>query len=82
MCGEEAIAPLLSGSWDASRWKEIIEASSSFALKSELALDADRADLLKISNSVIKESKIDATPLLCMLGESVAIFPNNIEKEQ
>ena len=79
LCGEEAIAPLLSGSWDASRWKEIIEASSSFALKSELALDADRADLLKISNSVIKESKIDATPLLCMLGESVAIFPNNIE---
>ncbi|MBO58510.1 MAG: hypothetical protein CMA77_05900 [Euryarchaeota archaeon] len=79
LCGEEAISPLLLGSWNSSRWKEIIAASTSFATKSELASDAGRADLLNIANVAIRELKIDATPLLCMLGESVAIFPNNIE---
>jgi len=78
-CGEEAIDPLLSGSWDSSRWGEILAATSSFATSSGLASDAGRADLLNIANQVIEVSNISATPLLCMLGESVAIFPNNIE---
>ena len=81
MCGEETITPLLSGDWTSNRWKEILDATTMFANQSGLASDAGRAELLNIANEAINASNTNATPLLCMLGESVVIIPNDLDTE-
>ncbi|MDP7312458.1 MAG: hypothetical protein QF831_03370 [Candidatus Thalassarchaeaceae archaeon] len=79
VCGEEAITPLLSGDWNSYRWREILDATITFANQSGLASDAGRAELLDIANEAIVASSANATPLLCMLGESVVIIPNSLD---
>ncbi|MAE38547.1 MAG: hypothetical protein CL969_02800 [Euryarchaeota archaeon] len=79
MSGEETITPLLSGDWNSYRWREILDAATIFANQSGLASDAGRAELLDIANEAIVASGTNATPLLCMLGESVVIIPNNLD---
>ena len=70
-----------AGDWESHRWTELIEASRFFASESGLDVDASRADFLgsvddAIRNSIFSE---ELTPLLCMLGESVVIVPNNLQ---
>ncbi|MDP6325500.1 MAG: hypothetical protein QGI36_00205 [Candidatus Thalassarchaeaceae archaeon] len=78
-CGEEVIAPLLLGDWNLNRWNEILDSSKIFAEQSGLSSDAGRAELIEITNDAITASNVNATALLCMLGESVVIIPNNTQ---
>ncbi|MBT4059631.1 MAG: hypothetical protein HOE69_04915 [Euryarchaeota archaeon] len=79
--GEEQLEALQSGQWNNSRWAEILSASTAFAVDSKLALDAGRNELLLMGEQVIETTQSDASPHLCMLGESVVILPQSIDKE-
>jgi len=79
--GKLAMEGVGAGDWESHRWTELIEASRFFASESGLDVDASRADFLgsvddAIRNSIFSE---ELTPLLCMLGESVVIVPNNLQ---
>ncbi|MBS71532.1 MAG: hypothetical protein CMO20_01075 [Thermoplasmata archaeon] len=78
-CGEKQMNRLSKGDWGSFRWSEILNASSLFSIDSGLATDANRAELLDISNAAITELDVNAIPQLCMLGESVVVLPNNLD---
>ena len=77
MCIRDSIG---IGHWDSSRWSEIIEKSVVFASESELGDDSSRSDIVRTVERAIVESGYSGkvAALLCMLGESVVIVPNNL----
>nr|AIF04207.1 hypothetical protein [uncultured marine group II/III euryarchaeote KM3_172_D07] len=77
--GEEQLTALKQGIWNKSRWGEILATSTSFARDSKLASDAGRTELLQIADSVISFTQVQASPHLCMLGESLVILPTSLE---
>ena len=78
--GETAMRGIGIGNWDSRRWSEIIEKSVVFASESGLEDDSSRSDIVRTVERAIVESgyygKVAA--LLCMLGESVVIVPNDL----
>ena len=81
--GKEQMGKLGVGVWDRSRWSELIESSRCFAESSSLLVDASRSELLSIVSRTIAAANLSdvVRPLLCMLGESVVIVPENAESD-
>lgn len=77
--GASAMEIIGSGQWNSDRWTELIERSLIFASESGLEDDASRSEIIDSANRAIIESGFSGnlTALLCMLGESVAIVPND-----
>tara|TARA_B110000881_G_scaffold167632_1_gene150868 strand:+ start:178 stop:1095 length:918 start_codon:yes stop_codon:yes gene_type:complete len=79
--GMEQMKKLSIGEWNSSRWGDLIESANRFVVDSELIMDSKRADLLTNSRDIIKNCNFEdrCTALLCMLGESIVIVPNNLD---
>ena len=77
--GANQMQALSRGEWDISRWTELLDSSKRFAEDSGLLADSSRVELLTSVDDAMKECGIDegTVALLCMLGESVAIVPND-----
>jgi len=83
--GERSLFGLREGTWESSRWNELLDASATFAEQSGLLEDAQRIELLhQIGGAIISSSLVDSSLAvrLCMLGESAVILPSNLTNEQ
>tara|TARA_B100001175_G_scaffold264321_2_gene234268 strand:- start:7464 stop:8438 length:975 start_codon:yes stop_codon:yes gene_type:complete len=80
--GEKNLESLLEGSWDKSRWSDLLHYSTCFSEESGLSKDGIRADVIRKCEKVVNDCGIECNgvPLLCMLGGSVAIVPVNIDR--
>ena len=79
--GEHSLFGLREGTWESSRWNELLDASAAFAERSGLLDDAQRVDLLHMVGGAIITSGLvdsDLAVRLCMLGESAIIVPSNL----
>ena len=81
--GAKQMERLSLGEWDQSRWLGLMDAAHAFAEDSGLLKDASRTELLSTASEVIEASGMrdEASALLCMLGESVAVVPTDPEDE-
>ena len=81
--GAKQMERLSLGEWDQSRWLGLMDAAHAFAEDSGLLKDASRTELLSTASEVIEVSGMrdEASALLCMLGESVAVVPTDPEDE-
>ena len=77
--GESAMEIIGSGNWDSDRWSELIVRALTFASESGLQYDASRTEIVGSANGAIEHSGYSdrLTAMLCMLGESVVIVPND-----
>ena len=77
--GRKAMKNDSEGTWDRSRWQELIEWQKNFVIDSELIMDSKRNELLFESNNLIKDCGLEeyVVSLLCMLGKSIVIVPKN-----
>lgn len=81
--GEQSLFGLREGTWEPSRWNELLDASAAFAEQSGLLEDAERIDLLHmIGGAIIAAGQVDSSLAvrLCMLGESAIILPSNLNE--
>jgi len=77
--GASAMEIIGVGDWDSRRWSDLIEQSLIFASDSGLEFDASRSEIIVAANEAIRESSFSErlSAMLCMLGESVVIVPND-----
>ena len=77
--GASAMELIGDGDWDSGRWSELINQSLTFAIVSGLQFDASRTEIIDAVSHAIGESGHSErlTAMLCMLGESVVIVPND-----
>ena len=77
--GASAMEIIGDGDWDSRRWSELIERSLIFSRDSGLDLDASRSEIIGAANEAIGSSGYSErlSAMLCMLGESVVIVPND-----
>ncbi len=82
--GQTQMDALASGEWDASRWGELLEAAEAFATDSRLIDDASRSTLIEAGQNACERAGLatETTVLLCMLGESIVIVPNDATASQ
>ena len=79
--GSKQMEQLSLGDWNQSRWMSLMDAARAFAEDSGLLADSSRTELLSIADEAVGVcgASVEATALLCMLGESVVIAPTNPE---
>ena len=77
--GELAMERIAEGEWKEHRWPELIEESLRFSSESGLEMDASRLEIIESVNKAIDSSGFSdsLSAMLCMLGESVVIVPND-----
>jgi pantoate kinase len=77
--GASAMEIIGKGNWDSGRWLELIDRSLIFAFDSGLEFDASRTEIIGAANEAIGNSGLSdrLSTMLCMLGESVVIVPND-----
>ena len=77
--GASAMEIIGDGKWDSERWSELIDRSLIFAADSGLEFDASRTEIIGAANEAIGNSGFSErlSTMLCMLGESVVIVPND-----
>ena len=77
--GASAMKIIGEGNWDSGRWSELIDRSLIFACDSGLEFDASRTEIIGAANEAIGKSGFSdrLSTMLCMLGESVVIVPND-----
>ena len=77
--GASAMEIIGKGNWDSGRWSELIDRSLIFAFDSGLEFDASRTEIIGAANEAIGNSGLSdrLSTMLCMLGESVVIVPND-----
>lgn len=77
--GASAMELIGEGDWNSGRWSELIERSLIFACDSGLEFDASRSEIIGAANEAIRNSGYSErlTAMLCMLGESIVIVPND-----
>ena len=77
--GESAMEIIGVGDWESRRWSDLIDQALIFANVSGLEFDASRSELIVAANRAIQDSGFSdrLSAMLCMLGESVVIVPNN-----
>jgi pantoate kinase len=82
--GQTQMDCLSEGEWDASRWKELLDAAEAFANDSRLIDDAARTTLLESGQNACERADLAAqtTVLLCMLGESIIIVPRDVNSSR
>jgi len=78
--GKEQMKSLVNGKWDEKRWEELLERSEIFVDESGLLQDSLRLELLKEAERIIIKSNSNFKPLLCLLGRSLVIVPEDIQK--
>jgi len=76
--GIQAMDSLGVNDWNESRWHQIIESSNEFAEESGLLDDASRRELLNEVRWALRSFEPRLSILLCMLGESVVVLPNDL----
>ena len=76
--GIQAMNSLGVNDWNESRWHQIIESSNEFAEESGLLDDASRRELLNEVRWALRSFEPRLSILLCMLGESVVVLPNDL----
>ena len=81
--GRKQMLQLSEGTWDNSRWVELLNSAEAFSNQSGLSDDASRSALVDAGKNAILRAGVDSdtSVLLCMLGESIAIVPQNLSKE-
>ncbi len=81
--GRKQMLQLSEGTWDNSRWGELLNSAEAFSNQSGLSDDASRSALVDAGKNAILRAGVDSdtSVLLCMLGESIAIVPQNLSKE-
>jgi len=81
--GRKQMLQLSEGTWDNSRWSELLNSAKAFSNQSGLSDDASRSALVDAGKNAILRAGVDSdtSVLLCMLGESIAIVPQNLSKE-
>ena len=79
LAGEQAMDRIAKGEWKEHRWPELIEESLRFSSESGLEMDASRLKIIESVNKAIDSSGFSdsLSAMLCMLGESVVIVPND-----
>ena len=77
--GSSSMEIIGEGDWDSRRWSELIDQSLIFANDSGLEFDASRSEIIVAVNGAIRDSGFSdsLSAMLCMLGESVVIVPND-----
>ncbi len=77
--GSSSMEIIGEGDWDSRRWSELIDQSLIFANDSGLEFDATRSEIIVAANGAIRDSGFSESlsAMLCMLGESVVIVPND-----
>ena len=77
--GASAMEIIGEGNWDSGRWSELIDRALIFACDSGLEFDASRTEIIGAANEAIGNSGFSdrLSTILCMLGESVVIVPND-----
>ena len=77
--GASAMELIGNGDWNSGRWSELIDRSLIFACDSGLESDSSRSEIIGAANDEIGSSGYSdrLTAMLCMLGESVVIVPND-----
>ena len=68
-----------NGDWNSGRWSELIDRSLIFSCDSGLESDSSRSEIIGAANDEIGSAGYSdrLTAMLCMLGESVVIVPND-----
>ena len=81
--GRKQMLQLSEGTWDNSRWGELLNSAEAFSNQSGLSDDASRSALVDAGKNAILRAGVDSdtSVLLCMLGESISIVPQNLSKE-
>lgn len=79
--GIQAMESLGIGEWNKNRWTEITNQANDFAENSGLLDDAERRELLNEVRWALRSFEPRLSVLLCMLGESVVVIPNEIEDD-
>ena len=79
LAGEHAMERIGKGEWKAHRWSELIEESLRFSSDSGLEKDASRSEIIESVKKAIDSTEFSESlsAMLCMLGESVVIVPND-----
>ncbi len=77
--GGTAMETIGSGDWSKDRWSELIEKSLLFSSESGLDRDASRSEIIESVRKAIDNAGLSdsLSVLLCMLGESVVVVPND-----
>jgi len=75
--GDKSVNHLMQYPWDRNIWPELLSEADRFAIDSGLLEEKERSDLLA---TVIENIGDNMSCHLCMLGTSVIIVPNNINK--
>ena len=78
--GKIQMNKLSGGDWNSDRWYDILDSSKKFVKQSKLLDDLSRNELREIINNCLISMEIEDkfVPLLCMLGESIAIVPRDL----
>ncbi len=79
IAGEKIMETISEGSWDSTRWADIIAAAHCFSKDSGLIEDSGRATLLDEVRWALKPLENDIEVMLCMLGESVVVVPRELK---
>ena len=79
IAGKNAMSSLGKGAWDSSRWMDLIESSKRFSEESGLLGDSSRGTLVSLVEQAVFDCGLggDTSVLLCMLGESAVVVPND-----
>ena len=77
VAGEAALAPLMTGPWDAGRWDDLLVSAANFAAVSGLEQEVERSSLLQTVQAALSETGLDQawTCRLCMPGVSAVGVP-------
>ena len=79
--GIQSMKSLGKGDWNESRWSQIIQEANDFSENSGLLDDAERRELLNEVKWALRSFEPRLSILLCMLGESVVVIPNDIDDD-
>ena len=81
--GRKQMLQLSEGTWDNSRWIELLNSAEAFSKQSGLSDDASRSALVDAGENATRRAGVDSdtSVLLCMLGESIAIIPRDLSRE-
>ncbi|MBK70075.1 MAG: hypothetical protein CMB53_01565 [Euryarchaeota archaeon] len=76
--GNAQLAKLGEGDWNKEKWPDLIESALRFSQMSGLIDESRRSAVLQKANRAIDKCGMIGvvSPLLCMLGESVVVVPN------
>lgn len=80
--GETSVVALRTGSWDASRWRDLLEQSRAFAEASGMLEEAVRANVYHAVLGAVQDAGMQAgvAARLCMLGSSVVVVPRRLDQ--